>query len=526
MSVFDPGLRPDGDPRRLITSLHHWARTAEDRPFIDFAGPAGTTSLTWGAFADRVRRLAAGLLDAGLKPGDRCVLHTGNTLGFMLAFWALQEVGSTTVPTIAQYAPDELRYVVEHSGAWGVVAAPDLLDVAREAVDGVGCHLIIDGPEGDGTPTLDDLIAAGDPARAPGGGAPGDLAIIMYTSGTTSRPKGVMLGNGESAYTARSFAEHLRMQPADRVLTCMPLFHINAMMFQMMAAVLGGARFVLVPRFSASQYWGWVRDHEITIGHLINGPIRVLLGAEPRPDDREHALRVMSYGMPLDRDELLAFADRFGVSPIMIYGMTETCCGATLTPLDVGARLGHQHLGPPLQGWEVAVVDEELAPVPDGEPGEIVVRSPGVMRGYYRDPDVTAATLVDGWVRTSDVGYRDDEGQFHFVDRMKDMLKPNGENVAASEVEGVLADHEAVEECAVVGVPDPVRTDIVVALVVPVAGATVTAEELQAWCRDRLARFKVPSIVELRDELPKTSIGKIRKGELREELRRAAARAD
>jgi acyl-CoA synthetase (AMP-forming)/AMP-acid ligase II len=243
--------------------------------------------------------------------------------------------------------------------------------------------------------------------------------------------------------------------------------------------------------------------------------MRLLLGAEPRAADSAHRLRAMTFALPLTDQEISAFAERFRVALTMLWGLTETCCGGTMMPLGFGARPGEQHIGPAMAGWDAAVVDPDFEALGDDELGELVVRSPGVMRGYYRDPEATAQTLRDGWVRTGDLGRRDAYGYFHFVDRMKDMLKPSGENVAASEIEAVIAGHPAVAECAVVGVPDPVRSEKVVALVVPRPGAEVTPEQLRELCAQRLAPFKVPSIVELHAELPKTSIGKIRKGELR-----------
>jgi crotonobetaine/carnitine-CoA ligase len=511
------------DPRRWISALRFWARTAEDRPCFTFRTLDGAVERhSYGAFYDRVRRLAGGLRETGLRPGDRCIIHTGNTPGFFLALWALQEAGAVAIPTIVHYSEDELRYVARHSEAWGVITTTELLPTARLAVDGLDCRLIVEqGAEPDAKPGsdaigLEQLTVHGRPQSSVGSAA--DLALIMYTSGTTSRPKGVMLGQSGAVYTATSYAEHFRLTPHDTVLTCMPLFHVNGMFLQMAPAILSGSEFVLTPRFSASQYWEWVSEHAVTMTHLISGPIRLLLGNAPSAADRAHQVRGMSFGLPLLADEIEDFQRRFGIPLLMAWGLTETCCGATLMPFGPGARPGHQHVGPPMLGWEVRAVDPDFRELEPGEVGELVVRSPGVMRGYYSDPDATAATLHDGWVRSGDLGFRDEHGYFHFVDRIKDMLKPSGENVAASEIEGVIAAHPSVEECAVVGIPDPIRTETVVGFVVRKAGTVVTAEEITAWCAQHLAHFKVPSLVEFDDALPKTSIGKIRKAELRQQL--------
>lgn len=506
------------DPRRLVSTLRHWARTAEDHPFLTFRDLEGRAERdTYGSFYDRVRRLAGALLEEGLRPGDRCIVHTGNTPGFMLAFWALQEAAAVPIPTIVHYSEDELRYVARHSGAWGVITTTEHVSTALAAIDGLDCRLIVEGGGAElDAPSLVELTARG---RAPQDrGSADDLSLIMYTSGTTARPKGVMLGQAGSVYTARSYAQHLRLTPADTVLTCMPLFHVNGMFLQMAPAIISGSEFVFTPRFSASQYWEWVADHEATMTHLINGPIRLLLAADRTSAEGCNEVRGMTFGLPLLVDEIERFEQRFGIPLMMAWGSTETSSGATLMPLGPGARQGHQHVGPPMLGWEVQAVDPDFRELPAGDVGELVVRSPGVMRGYHDDPAATAATLHDGWVRTGDLGFRDEYGYFHFVDRMKDMLKPSGENVAASEIEGAINEHPGVEECAVIGIPDPIRSELVIALVVRAPGAAVTAEEITAWCKVRLARFKVPSIVEFHNELPKTSIGKIRKGELRKVL--------
>lgn len=501
----------------LQAPLRYWASRAEDRPFLTLIdSDEGPRSLSYGELYERVRRLAAGLAAAGLRPGDRCVVHTGNGLGFMLAFFAVQEAGAVAVPTIDQYSAEELGFVVRHCRAWGAIASPRLLEVARQALAGGDCRLLVAGtdPRGEAL-ALDELLAAAEPAPSPPRPAQAP-AMILYTSGTTSHPKGVMLGAAGSLYTATSYANQLRLRGEDVVLTCMPLFHVNGMFLQLASTLVAGARFVLAERFSASRYWSWLSEHGVTVAHLVAGPIRLLLGAAPKPP--AHRVRAMTFGLPLADAEIAEFEARFGIPLRMVWGSTETCCGGTMMPLDFGARPGLQQIGPAMLGWEVRAVREDFSDCGPGEVGELVVRSPGVMLGYYRDPEASAEALHEGWVRTGDLGRRDEDGYFEFVDRIKDMLKPSGENVAASEVERVLLAAPGVRECAVVGVPDPVRTELVVAVVVADPGAPPTATELIAHCRRRLAAFKVPAAIVFRDRLPKTSIGKVRKGELRADL--------
>jgi crotonobetaine/carnitine-CoA ligase len=509
--------RPAPASSSLPALLRHWARSTPEAPFLCFQDLDGSCRRwTYGEFQGAVDELAGGLAAAGLRAGERCVLHTGNSVGFMPAFWAVLELGAIAVPTIAQYSVDELRFVLEDSGARLAVVSPDLLEVAAAASSGLDCDLVLEGQ-----------LGSGGPRPLPSDRAAEPTALVIYTSGTTSRPKGVMLGHEGLVFTARCYAEHFRLQRRDTTLVCLPLFHVNALVLQMLPVLHSGGQMVLAPRFSASRYWGWVHDHGVTAAHLVAGPVRLLLDALAEPRDAGHQLRLVSFGMPLDDREIAEFERRFEVPLLMIWGSTETGCGGTLMPLDQDRRPGHQRIGPAMRGWDVVVAEPGTEPArrqPDGEAGELLVSSPGTMLGYFGQPEATAQALRGGWVHTGDLGWRDADGYFHFVDRLKDMIKPAGENVAAGEVERVVLSHPGVLKCAVVGLADPVRMESVVAVVVRVDGSDADAAEIQAWCRGRLAAFKVPSRVEFRASLPETSIGKVRKAELKRSLGEKAPR--
>jgi crotonobetaine/carnitine-CoA ligase len=503
---------------RLEDALSEAAAIAPERPFLTFCdADGGEQELTYGAFHDQVRRLAAGLRELGLRPGDRCLLHLPNSVGFMLAFWAAHEAGAIAVPTVSNSSSDELRFIVEHSDPTVIVTDPVGLGAVRAAIaSSPSVRVVVTGadePAG-AEATLSDLIASHDPAagRDP---RPGDEAVLLYTSGTTSRPKGAVLSHDGCLYTGESYAQHLRLRPADRTLTCLPLFHVNGMLLQMLPVVLSRGSIVLAHRFSVSSYWGWVERHEVTMTHLVAGPVRLLLAAASGPEPDCHAVRAMTFGLPLTNEEIDGFESRFGIPLTMAWGLTESGAAGTLMPLYDGRRPGHQAIGRPMIGWEVRVVgedDQELAPL---ELGELLIRSPGMMRRYHRDPEATAQALRGGWLHTGDLGYRDADGYLHFVDRLKDMIKPSGENVAAGEVERVLLQHPEVEECAVVGVPDAIRSEAVKAFVVRSRGSALEPDDVRSFCSTHLAPFKVPSTVEFRTELPKTAIGKVNKGALR-----------
>lgn len=504
---------------RLRDVLAYQAQAAGDRSFLQFCEFDGAVqAFTYAHFHDRVRRLATGLRELGLRPQDRCLLALPNSVAFMLAFWAAQEVGAVAVPTVAGAASDELAYLVGHCEPWGVVTDVDGLAAVSDALEGSARPVVVAGGEGAGGPDLDALIGAHEPSAR--GQDASETAMLLYTSGTTARPKGVLLSHAACLFAAESNAQHLRLQPADRTLTCLPLFHVNGALLQMLPVALTGAALVLTPRFSVSRYWGWVARFDISMAHLVAGPVRLLLSdAAPAPDD--HTVRAMTFGLPLTDAEIERFERRFGIPLIMAWGLTESCAGGTLMPMYSGRRPGHQAIGVPLHGWDLRVFDDDDRELLAGEVGELVIRSPGIMSGYYRDPDATAEALRNGWLHTGDLGYAEPDGHLRFHGRKKDMIKPSGENVAASEVERVLADHPAVQECAVIGVPDPVRSEAVKAYVVCRPGETAGEDELIVFCAERLSAFKVPTKWELVSELPKTSIGKVNKGLLRSEAARA-----
>jgi acyl-coenzyme A synthetase/AMP-(fatty) acid ligase len=281
---------------------------------------------------------------------------------------------------------------------------------------------------------------------------------------------------------------------------------------QLTPALLSGATAILGERYSAGGYLDECREHRVTLANLTAGAIRSLLAQPARSDDREHQIRLLTFGLPLHGEEIEAAEARYGFPVRMAYGLTESAAGGTRGPLHLDPRSGWQSLGPAQSGWDVAIADERGDFLPTGEVGEILLRGPGLMDRYWRRPDLTAQALRAGWLRTGDLGSLDAAGFTHFHSREKDMLKPKGENVAASEIELALERHPAVAEAAAVGLFDPHHEERVVAVV---AGERCEDAELSAHCAQLLAPFKVPTEFVWVDELPKTSIGKINKGEIK-----------
>lgn len=484
----------------VLDAIRYRARTAPDSPLLTFVNDDGSVELTNAEYAALVTSAAEHLSRMGLRAGDNCILHTGNTSDFVVLVAAIIDIGAVVVPTISMSTADELAYVIQHSEARLLLTTSELLAVARHAATGLPCNVYLTADVMSGS---DDVHVHPADATSP---CPGGTAILMYTSGTSGRPKGVQLSREAIDFTVSGYAEHLRLRDDDTVLICMPLFHVNGMMLQLLPALVSGAHVVLVPKFSASNYWRWVDDFRVTVGHLVSGPIRLLLD---RPTGgRSSTMRAMTFGLALDDHEMAAFWARFRVPLLMVWGLTETCCGGTLMGLGHAQRPEYQNLGRALRGWKVEAVDESRAPVPAGDHGELLVASPGIMTGYHRDPDATARTIHHGFVATGDLGFVDKDGYVHFVSRIKDMLKPNGENVAAQEIADALTGHTDVEEAAVFGLDDPIMVERVIAAVVLRPDATATMSELQAHCAQLLAPFKVPSEIYAIGTIPKTSIGK------------------
>ena len=305
----------------------------------------------------------------------------------------------------------------------------------------------------------------------------------------------------------------------------LPLFHGNAQYYSTMSALVAGASVALMARFSASRFFDQAIAHGCTVSSLFAAPIRMLLAQPLRPEHVQNDLRAVIFAQSVTPTQLGEWDERFRAPLMQLWGMTETMGPPIINPFDGERR--NMSMGLPASGYTSRLVDESGRPVARGEIGQIVVQGePGLslMKGYYKNPDATAETLRDGWLWSGDNARQDDDGYYHFVDRAKDMIKRAGENVAASEVEAVIREHPGVYDCAVIGVPDQMRDEAILAVVVPHAGegatppARLNEDDVIGWCRDRLADFRVPQFVRFRNELPRTSVGKIRKHILRAEL--------
>jgi len=481
--------------------------------------------LTYGEFEARVNRACHLLAARGLRPGDVFNLHLPNCPAFVILWFAAARLGAVMMPTNVLASADELTYLLEHSASKIAFTTREYLPVVEKCRANCGglreillCDPFTAAPAAGSFEA--ELPACPDEAWI----CPAQdtsLAAIMYTSGTTSKPKGVMVTHANYIAAGRTVADRLELGEHDRQFVVLPLFHGNAQYYSVMSALLRGAGVALMDRFSASRYFDKCIEYRCTVASLFAAPMRMILAQPENPAHRENALRVVIFAQSITAAQLDDWRRRFGAPLLQIWGMTETMGPPLMNPLHGERR--NWTVGKPAGDYEIALLDEQGRPVSDGREGEIAVRGePGrtIMAGYFRNEEATAQTIRDGWLYSGDNAVRDEDGFYRFVDRKKDMIKRSGENVSAAEVENVLMQHPGVFECAVVGIPDEIRDEQIVAVAVRRPQADIDAAELIDFCAERLAGFRVPSKVVFEDSLPKTSVGKIQKHLLRAALMR------
>jgi long-chain acyl-CoA synthetase len=472
-------------------------------------------TISLAALNEAANRVAHALQSLGVGAGEPVSVFSPNCPELYYAWFGIAKAGAVFNPINALFKAEEAAYVVNHAGSRLLIAHPTLLAAVDEMRPSLGAveHLIVlgEGP----SPTLAELMAAapsGDPpAERP---SPEDLAAIVYTSGTTGRPKGAMLTHGNYAWDTAAACDALPVLPGDRLGLILPLFHVNAQVTTLVQLYVGGS-IALFPRFSPTDFWQRVERYQPTTFSAVPTILAMLLSAPGAGSHDTSSLRYVICGAAALSAELAhRFEQTSGLKILEGYGLTEGTCVSSVNSFWLPRKIGS--IGLPLRGQRMRVVDCDLRQLPAGEIGEIVLSGANVMQGYYRDPEATARTIVDGWLRTGDAGYMDDEGYFFIVDRIKDMIIRGGENVYPREVEEVLYAHPAVAEAAVVGEPDPLWGETVKAMVTLREGVRAAPNEISAFCRERLADFKVPSGVEiLAQPMPKTATGKIDKKALR-----------
>jgi fatty-acyl-CoA synthase len=489
----------------------------------------GARRLAYGEFFDRCDRWSSALQAMGVGHGDRVAYISPNTHAQLESFYAVPQIGAALVPINYRLAPDDFGYLINHSGAKVLCVDRDhveAVDAIRGDLAGVEHFVALTGARA-GYLDYEALVrdSTGRVARPAIGER--DLLTINYTSGTTSRPKGVMITHRNAWVNAVGMLLHAPMSPADAYLWTLPMFHANGWTYTWIATAVG-ARHICLRKVEPAAVFRLVREEGVTM--MCAAPT-VLIGLANAPDELKagvpRGVRVMTAGAPPAAVTIQRVEEELGWEVMQLYGLTETSPAITICEVlpehrelarvdraRVKARQGVELI----TSGETRVVDDGGSEVPrDGATmGEIVARGNVVMEGYFNDSDATSACIRHGWFHTGDAAVVHPDGYIEIRDRLKDVIISGGENISSVEVEGVLLRHDAVQEAAVVGMPDEKWGESPHAFVVFKSGCTATGDELRMFCRDRLAHFKVPHAFIPVAELPKTATGKIQKYVLRQ----------
>jgi crotonobetaine/carnitine-CoA ligase len=497
-------------------------------------------SLDYRQVQAAVDRVAAQLSGLGVAAGARVGCMSLNHPSTVFLLIALAGLGAVMVPINPDYGVDETAYVLGHAEVCGVVSSPATLDTVRAAIAtaGIAPWLLLNAAaakERDGAvPVLIDASdsnagwQSGGPPSGPAAGRPESTCIFIYTSGTTGFPKGVMHSQRSLVTAGEGFVARMHLQPDDRLLCVLPLFHINAIFYSLAGALAAGATLILEPKFSASRFWSVVEKTGATEVNTIAAASSILMRRLRTEFVPGHRLNKV-YGAPFDEETYRVFQQEFHVPNLIEgYGMSEIP-GVLNNPFDGERKIGSmgtpsRHPDPAIDLAELRIVDDHGNEVGSGETGELVVRTPIVMQGYYRDPEQTRAAFRDGWFLTGDLARRDDDGYFWFVARKKDIIRRRGENISGAELDRVIGNHPDVLEAAAIPVPSEFGEDEILVAVIPRPGATIDPRTIADWCRGRLAAVKVPRFVAVVNALPHTPTHRVAKFRMRDdpELRGAA----
>jgi long-chain acyl-CoA synthetase len=470
-------------------------------------------AFTYREFEEAVNRLVRLLSVSGFKKGDVISLLMPNSVEYIIAYFACFKLGAIAGPINSLLKPQEILYVINNSEAKALLVNSEFMPSIEEIESELE--------------TLDAIIEFNNEKETTKGFRSmrehlpvsdlsfNDEAIIIYTSGTTGKPKGCLLTHQNLIANARQIANWMGFNEQDRLLTMMPLFHMNAVSVTTMTPLYAGASTVVTPKFSASNFWKWISDYEITSFGSVATMLSMLLTTYPDgvPDDyKMDQLRFAMCGSaPVPAEVMKRFEETFNCLVIEGYGLSESTCRSTFNPPNESRKPGS--CGLPI-GNEMKIVDDDDNEVAVGQHGEIVLRGENILKGYYKNEEATAKAFRGGWFHTGDVAYKDENGFYFIVDRKSDMIIRGGENIYPREIDEVLFTHPAVSSAAVIGIPDDLYGEEVAAFIVLKEGANATEEEVVQFCRERLADYKCPKKVYFVEDIPKGPTGKLLKRKL------------
>jgi len=511
-------------PETVPAALEQAAEAfGDDEAVVD-----GDLRWSFAQLNDESLHVAGALAASGVRAGDRVALWAPNSARWIAASFGVYLAGAVLVPVNTRFKGMEAAHVLRRSGATILLGSTDavgvdLLGLLDDAGDLPALRetVVADGPARAGAVAWDDFVARGATVNAGELPTPraDDLADIIFTSGTTGAPKGAMLGHGPSVRTYEAWSDAVGLRRGDRYLCVYPFFHTAGLKSAVLACVLRGATLLPHAVFDAGVVMQRVAAERISV---LPGPPTVFQSILEHPERDAYDLSTLRLSVTgaatVPVEVVRRMREDLHIATVVTgYGLTETTGTVSMCRHDDPPEVIATTVGKPLEGVSVRVVDDAGAPVPAGEPGEILVKGFNVMRGYFDDPEATAAAFDDeGWLRTGDVGFVDAEGNIHITDRKKDMFIVGGFNAFPAEIEGIMLTHPAVAQVAVVGRPDERLGEVGRAYVVTRAGEAVDEASLIAWCRDHMANYKVPRQILFVDELPLTASGKVQRFRLRQ----------
>jgi long-chain acyl-CoA synthetase len=492
--------------RELLESR---ANATPEKVFL-FSEPDGR-QFTYAVFDLAVNRAASLLASHGVGKGDVVSLLMPNCAEYIIAYFACWKLGALAGPVNSLLKEHETAFVMNNSEAKAILVHSEFLErikSIRKELPHLQSVVIFDDEAGATSEFKDEGLPSLEIRED-------DDAIIIYTSGTTGKPKGCLLTHGNVIANARQISEWLHFTENDRLLTIMPLFHMNAVSVTTMSALYAGGSTVISPKFSASQFWQIISDYQVTSFGSVATMLSILLNTYPDGVPEGLQTKQLRFAMcgsaPVPAEVMKRFEETFNCPVVEGYGLSESTCRSTFNPPDERRRPGS--CGLPI-GNEMKVFDDNDREAADNELGEIVLRGENILKGYYKNPEATAIAFRNGWFHTGDVGYRDGEGYFFIVDRKSDMIIRGGENIYPREIDEVLYQHPAIAAAATIGVPDQLYGEEVAAFVVLKDGAKISEEELISYCTERLADYKCPKSIRVVAEIPKGPTGKLLKREL------------
>jgi crotonobetaine/carnitine-CoA ligase len=502
-------------------------RRLGDQPMVEYQG----TVMSWQACAEQADRAVAWLLARGVQAGERIGLMAYNHPATVVLLNACARVGAILVPCNPEFEAREAQYIFEHAGVRGVICSPEALSKVQEAtcqMNAVPWQVVIEHDQPGGEISLLHQWQDCTPDRSTRTGTADSTCMIIYTSGTTGFPKGVMHSQRSYLLTAEAFVHRMYLQPDERLMCVLPLFHINALMYSLGGAMACGGTLILIRRFSASTFWQQAAETRATEVNVIMSAAAILARRPIEEFVPQHSIRKM-FLAPLNRDLLDTFQQRFHV-PVLIecYGMTEIP-GVLSNPFIGPHKLGSMgcispHPDPAIARPEVRVMGEDGQELPIGEVGELAVKTPTLMQGYFKDPEQTAASFQDGWFLTGDLVRRDADDFLFFFTRKKDIIRRRGENISGAEIDSAIGSHPDILECASIGVASELGEEEILLAVVPRPGTAITPEAVHAYALLQLSPIKRPRYIVMVDSLPHTGSMKIAKFRLKpaDNLRRQA----